>query len=369
MMRSLTINNYRLFENFRINQTARVNLVVGTNNSGKSSLLEAIYLLASEDVTSSLFYILDERGEFVSRSPDVRYDKGLPGGYQVSHIFHGHSLRSGQTATIQSDAGRNALLDISLREFRTAREKDTVQLTLLDDDELEAESRVQALVFEHTRDGLELNREILRTTDDGLLTSRYYSRKIVSPIQSARLITTNYLSYDELAVLWDNITLTPREESVVEALRILEPKVDRISFTSRQTSNSGILLKLKGEIDPIPLGSMGDGMRRVLATIASLVSVEGGTLLVDEIDTGLYYGVLTDMWRLILETSSRINAQVFATTHSWDCVRAFQQALKVSSDRNAGLLIRLERHDERIQAVSYSPSELDIAIKQGIEVR
>ena len=114
---------------------------------------------------------------------------------------------------------------------------------------------------------------------------------------------------------------------------------------------------------------MGDGMRRVLATVASLVSVGNGTLLVDEIDTGLYYGVLTDMWRLILETSARQNAQVFATTHSWDCVRAFQQALSNTTDPNSGCLIRLEKNDDKIEAVSYSPRELDIAIRQGIEVR
>jgi predicted ATPase len=129
------------------------------------------------------------------------------------------------------------------------------------------------------------------------------------------------------------------------------------------------LLKLREEKQPIPLSSMGDGMRRVLAVVASLVSVDTGTLLIDEIDTGLHYSILKDMWRLLFELSARGNAQVFATTHSWDCVRAFQEALKDASDRSIGRLIRLERTDDQVEAIGYAAHELDIAIKQGIEVR
>jgi AAA15 family ATPase/GTPase len=182
-------------------------------------------------------------------------------------------------------------------------------------------------------------------------------------------LTTNYVGHDELAVLWNNITLTPREDRVVEALQILEPSVDRISFTSNQIANSGILLRLKDELQPVQLGSMGDGMRRIIAIAASLVSVEDGILLVDEIDTGLYHGAQVDMWRLVLETALRQDAQIFATTHSWDCVKAFQQALLRFNKPDVGRLIRLEKSDKKVEAIPYSVDELEIAVKQGIEVR
>jgi|GEM_PF-5803533 len=63
------------------------------------------------------------------------------------------------------------------------------------------------------------------------------------------------------------------------------------------------------------------------------------------------------------------NSQVFATTHSWDCVSAFQQALHEVTDPSTGRVIRLDRTDGPITAVGYAAHELDIAIKQGIEVR
>jgi len=370
VINNLHIENYRTFDSFSLDSIARVNLIVGTNNSGKSSLLEALYLLTSDDTTSSLFYILNERGEFASRNSDPRLDKRVYGGYQASHVFHGRTINTGQIITLQASNKKSSdELTISVRELRPTRERDNSQLSLLAEDEIEEEIRYQALVLEHNRSGSTLSRDSLRISDEGLLAYRSSVRRIIPSDQSARLVTTNYLGYDELAVLWDNITLTPREDKVVEALQILEQRVDRISFTSRQTSNSGILLKLRDEKEPIPLGSMGDGMRRVLAIVASLVSVEKGTLLIDEVDTGLYYGVLKDMWRLILETATRLNVQVFATTHSWDCVRAFQQALSDYKDQKTGCLIRLENYDGKVGAVTFSGHELDVAIRQGIEVR
>lgn len=126
---------------------------------------------------------------------------------------------------------------------------------------------------------------------------------------------------------------------------------------------------MRGQRDPFPLGSMGDGMRRILTLAMSAVTVENGFLLVDEIDTGLYYEVQADMWRLILKTAQQLNVQVFATTHSWDCVCAFQEALDNLEDRDIGKLFRLDMKYEKIRAVEYLAEDLKIALRQNIEVR
>lgn len=374
MLHNLRIENYRLFDYFEVTSLSRVNLIVGTNNSGKSSLLEAIHLLTSDDVRSSLIYLLNERGEYASGTIDPRLERGTRGGYQVSHIFHDRLQKFGQVIRIYSHNSQSLNLKIALLEAKDDQIPDPSQLSFFpDEDDVEIDEQFGYLVFEQSGFESETTRVSMRLEADGLVSARPYSRtyfrKTSLPPGASKLITTNYLGYDELAILWDNITLTPKEDKVVEALQILEPNVNRISFTSSQTSNSGILLRLGDQEEPIPLGSMGDGMRRILATVASLVSVGKGTLLVDEIDTGLYYAVLKDMWRLILETARKQNAQVFATTHSWDCVKAFQQALDEFQDSESGRLIRLERVDDQIKAVPYLVDELSIAIEQDIEVR
>jgi AAA15 family ATPase/GTPase len=113
---------------------------------------------------------------------------------------------------------------------------------------------------------------------------------------------------------------------------------------------------------------MGDGMHRILTIAAILADSEEGYLLVDEIDTGLHYRTITDMWRLVMETAVRLNVQVFATTHSWDCVRSFAEALDMQDDKEIGALFRLERRDEgEIAAVRYGAEDLSFIISQNIQ--
>jgi hypothetical protein len=101
-----------------------------------------------------------------------------------------------------------------------------------------------------------------------------------------------------------------------------------------------------------------------------LATANDNVLLIDEIDTGLYYDTQFDVWRLLIETAQRLNVQIFATTHSLDCVRAFQEALSQSSDPSSGLLFRLSVRDKtEIQPVLYHSDELAIAIQEDIEVR
>jgi len=359
MLRDITIENYRLFEKFRLEGMTQINLLVGANNSGKSSLLEAIYLFVNQNEPAALLEILDMRGEITPDS--FRYSSTrVRGGYQILHIFRGHILREEHPIKISSLKELETSLTVSLVENYEEGNERQIKSSFegIEDDAVEPELR---LVFSY-------NDDIIRSvpiSEDGLLIRRLAP----GSGKDNRFVTTDYLDQREVAALWDQITLTPKEDRVLEALRILEPNVERLSFTSQQSPKSGILLKIKGGDYPVPLGSMGDGMRRILVLAASLVSSENGTLLVDEIDTGLHYDALTKMWRLVIETAKRLNVQVFATTHSWDCLSSFQKALSEANENNLGTVFRLERRNGQIDYVSYSGEEIDVAVEHDIEVR
>ncbi|MCP2732470.1 AAA family ATPase [Limnofasciculus baicalensis] len=92
MLRDLTIQNYRCFKDFHIDGLAQVNLIVGMNNSGKTSLLEAIYLLVNKINSQSLVYLLHKRGEIIERlglsmSGEPQHHQIE---YQVRHLFYNH---------------------------------------------------------------------------------------------------------------------------------------------------------------------------------------------------------------------------------------------------------------------------------------
>ena len=115
----------------------------------------------------------------------------------------------------------------------------------------------------------------------------------------------------------------------------------------------------------VPIGSMGDGVWRLLGIALSLVRAERGILLIDEIDTGLHYSVLVDMWRLVYETAKRLEVQIFATTHSRDCYEAL--ASVAEAGRYDISLQRIERG--KPLAIAFSEAEIVQAAERGIEVR
>jgi ABC-type branched-subunit amino acid transport system ATPase component len=369
MLRDLTIQNYRCFKDFHIDELARVNLIVGQNNSGKTTFLEAIYLLVNEGNIQFLLEVLNSRGELTVEPSRQRNGEVVSQHhYQILHIFYGHQLNNFDGA-IHIRSTKEHPLSLKIQPNPIAQQ---LALPGLEDLVLGGDLFGE-LVISY---GQYTQIKIPIRTDGTIGDSRYLglgnTSKLVFPIGSSNqnyFLTTTNISFARLSVLWDRITLTPKEQSVVEALQILEPDVERISFTSRQTSNSGILLKLRDQPYPVPLGSMGDGMGRILSIAMAAVSSENGFLWVDEIDTGLYYKTQTDMWRLIFETAQRLNVQVFATTHSWDCIAAFQEALEQSEDSSVGKLFRLSRRGEDIGAVEYTPDELSVAVRQSIEVR
>jgi AAA15 family ATPase/GTPase len=114
---------------------------------------------------------------------------------------------------------------------------------------------------------------------------------------------------------------------------------------------------------------MGDGMWRMLAMAIAITQCKGGVLLVDEIDSGLHYSVLTDMWKLISRASaaSGFDVQVFATTHSGDCIRSLAEYICDAHGDSNATIQRIEAG--KYKSVSYNEHEIGIAASERIEVR
>jgi AAA15 family ATPase/GTPase len=130
----------------------------------------------------------------------------------------------------------------------------------------------------------------------------------------------------------------------------------------------GVLVSQKGSKRRVPLGSMGEGMRRILALAISLSQSRRGFLLVDEIDTGLHWSVMAKMWALVMRTARDLNVQVFATTHSLDCLRGLKDAVDDQADLRKH--VRVHKVDVALrEAITFSADDLSIAIDQEIEVR
>jgi predicted ATPase len=186
------------------------------------------------------------------------------------------------------------------------------------------------------------------------------------------LVAANGTPDRKVGEWWDAVALTEMEEDVLAALRIIERDVDRLTLVGGEDNSPRVMLvRLKGSERPVPLKSLGDGMNRILEIALALANARNGFLLVDEVENGVHYAAQCRLWRVIFGLARRLDIQVFATTHSWDCLEAFKKAA-VEEHAEEGFLIRLERQPGRpgeIRATTFTEAELAIVTRDNIEVR
>jgi hypothetical protein len=172
-----------------------------------------------------------------------------------------------------------------------------------------------------------------------------------------------------LGTLWDKIALSDREKDVVDALRIIDPEISAVSMVGgegpRQMRTA--IVRAAGLPRPVPLRSFGDGLNRLFGIALSLVNAKDGLLLIDEFENSMHHTVQCDAWRAIFRLARRLDIQVFATSHSWDAIEAFQKA--AAEDPDEGVLVRLSRSGEDIIPTLFREDELAIVTRDQIEVR
>lgn len=194
-------------------------------------------------------------------------------------------------------------------------------------------------------------------------------------------IPTQFVAPEVLAEQWDAIALLPSANRVIEALGIIDSGVeglvfvkdtDAISRAPRTRDARVAIVKLASEPSPIPLNSMGDGMLRILQLILAVFPARGGLLLIDEFENGLHYSVQEEVWKLIFHLAKELDIQVFATTHSLDCIQSFTKVALDSPDD--GVLFKMSRSkltsdNGKIIATVYDEEALKTVTASDLEVR
>ena len=163
-----------------------------------------------------------------------------------------------------------------------------------------------------------------------------------------------------LWVFLGQVVLTPNENRALLALRFLDDSIERIAAQAggqNYYGRGGFIVKVKDRDHPLPIGSMGDGMWRMMALAIAIAHTKNGILLVDEIDTGLHYSVLVKMWRLIFGAAKGLNVQAFATTHSSDCIKSLAELCYADPEvASNATLQRIERGKSK--ATAYTALEI-----------
>lgn len=376
---SLSIKGFRGIDALTIDRLGRVTLIAGKNSVGKTTVLDAIQVYAARGREDILSQLLTSRQEVsIATVEDVHGQRRFVPDFPA--LFHGR------------DVSECARIEIGPKN-------DTDQLrieeNLLGEDELASQieknlSRYVAkgytqtfrVVFQDTEQmlpwilpiqGSDAARTVERYSVSACLYSQnlLYEAKWSSPI-ACQSLGPGLLSDEEIVRSWNAIALTEDEDRAVQALRLIFGNdLERVAVRRDEISDTEhvqrVVARLRGQARPVPLQSLGDGALHLSGVALALTNSRDGFLLIDEAENGIHHSVQRDYWRMVFETAEANNVQVLATTHSFDCLRGFAQAMTDCEDID-GALVRLERENGTLRAVEYSERNIKAAAKQRIDI-
>jgi len=383
---SLRIERFRQIKELSIPEVGHVNLIVGGNNSGKSTVLEALRFFAGRAAPTLLEELLSLRGEFQVVQQQKEASLLTRGSAEaLRYLFFGRSFpaEDGSAIYVGNSAGDQFVrlehvyhLGVdgegepsAGRRWKMASKKDDPGLWAIEAVEIRSSAYSDPWVVD------------LEDLFDGHSRGSRYERQVAKLPSS--YVAPGFPLDPRLAEAWDDIVLTPGEQMALKALRIIEPQTQGLAFVQkagpstvrldaiRSLSEGRVaVLKLKGMSNPIPLSSMGDGMARVLYLVLAALQAQDGFLLIDEFENGLHHSVQSMVWEVLFSLAQTQGLQIFATTHSNDCVRAFSQVALANREVD-GKLLKLERmpDDGRTVAATLGEDDLSNLLDAGIEVR
>jgi len=339
-----------------------VNLVIGRNNCGKTAFLEAVDIV--DDVANAAHavrYVQRRRlGDGAKTSDFGRFwqpmffELDAKKGFSISW-----ARDDGVQQTLkawQGTASERLVLDED--DGSDAR---TADRTAREAADLLSPSAWKLDIQVTTYDRKQMHQEIVGTPAQVTLPARLNSARSIWINPSAGISENDIRSVSLLKQRGS-------DGALVELLREVDGRLSGVELLAPGGDVAEIFVRLDNGTPLLPMALMGEGMQRCLEIGASAAVHEWPTLFIDEVENGLHHLVLEPLWRWLAAMSRRRNLQVFATTHSEECMYAACRAFRSLEDDGLRV-IRLDRLETETRATIYDRALIEVAERTGTEIR
>jgi AAA domain, putative AbiEii toxin, Type IV TA system len=354
MFRSITFKNFRGFQHLSLKDLGRVNLITGKNNAGKTAILEGLFLLIGPNLPELTLRI-----------------HGLRGIHQISALetwdwlFYDRNTDEPIILEVQNDQGGGYSLTLRLthaRKSRTIRNKKGKASPNAQPASLNT-TTVKQLLAEY------VDRSGSKFTSRGTVTERgvEWERASIPAYPVGFLLTPRGRNSSEDLERYSRLAEIGHEVEVVKALKLIDARIKGLKVLVTG-ANLPMFYADIGLKHLVPLSLMGDGADRLVAIMSTVLLAKGGTVLIDEIDNGLHYSVMKQVWQAIGRAARLAEVQVFATTHSYECITAAHDAFSEATPYDLRLY-RLERTSDGVNVATYDQEILEYAAEMSHEVR
>ena len=350
---SFKVHGYRGLGDFAIGDLAPVNLFTGPNGIGKTSLLEAILLFHSRFQAASLWHTVIQRSEMPVTNPLKRLAKR-------EFVMEG----------VENGAARSLAVQYEPKSTSGQSRAESTGSSAASDNGSLAGLLSQGIpivgALHVSLDGqppdltgwVQVQEGIVLTAADAPIES---SAVFVAGVAPAAVKKEMVPDFSKVIADGDKGDFKKDLRSVLPLAQDFEIVTDK--------NNTPYILATLGGGSRFPLESLGSGLKRLFFLLLSVRMARGGALLIDEINSEFHHSVLEDLWRRIRTLASRLEVQLFVTTHSLECVDAAIAAFEDSPDDLAVHNLRSRSHESPVRAVTFRGESLQGAREINLEVR
>jgi hypothetical protein len=346
MIKTLEIQNFRCYEQVFLENLARINVVVGENASGKTALLEALYMsLGNPALVLKL-----------------RNWRGLSVPFQITESAESHSVLW-RDLFFQFDLSKEVVISIKGSQPTT-----------------------RTLRFQHYRD----NHIVIPVgkTDPRVVSPfrfEWYrgTHHIASvrpefqggnlsltggpePLPGAYFSSATPIDPGETGAGFSELSKARKEGPIVDVIKNVFPFIENLAV---ETLN--IVPVVHADIpnlqEKIPLGLVSSGVNKLVSILIAITNQAKGIIMVDEIENGLYYGIMEQVWKAMYDSCRKHQSQLFVSSHNKELLKKLYPTIKGNEEDFC--LIRTERQNGVCTARVFGGTNFTSALEQGMDVR
>lgn len=352
MIKAIRINSYRNLEGVKLENLGLMNIIVGENNTGKTSLLESINLIKDENVLKNLIDGTRWREYRMTYLHEFRRN------YELYHsVLNSFDLRQGSNKFLSVDFDTDfGEYSVGMKgvEFEGVVNTENIPQDMLAKD-------VAYLGEEHLSfnglDGIywyngitaqveftEMDPYRLKRVKTGVAIPVEYISPVTYYLESMNYKNLNQVIKDGYKELLLDL-LQGFDNNIYDLNIILDGNKPKVYL-----SNS--------ELEMVPLSLFGDGVKKALTVAASIICNRHGIILIDEIEIGIHKKALVNFFRWIMAAGKMCDTQIFATTHSIEAIDALLETVDEDMETDEIVAYRLETDKKHIVVKRFSQSKL-----------
>lgn len=355
MLDNIQISRFRSIHNLRVDHLEQFNLFVGANDAGKSSVLEAIFLIMNPGggqlpVNINFFRGIstDVKDFFALNFYNLDVSKAIRISARFNNLQHERSMVIQLSDNHNFDSEKPDIFSIDKLTENTSPHIDELSSTFEIQYEVNEAKKILGRTYMRQRgNSIEIKANLnIDVSKKGIyIRSGFEQREVVQWVNEAML--------------------EKHLPKIIKVLNLIEPDLTQIVISPASTIYCDVGLDRM-----VPIGNLGDGILKALYILSVISIHKNGYVIIDEIENGLHHQSLNKLWNAIVAFSRDNKAQIFASTHSMDCVRAFIDSdIRGEALEGQKKIYRVQRVEGETKIFSYDYDVAQVTIERDMELR